>query len=142
MAELENRTQFAELLAPAVKSLKHHPDYKIKRTKNVKAGQSYIDQIALRLGVSSNTIKSWIGQMGANYIPGRIDDGKLFGMIWIIIEKTDMDPEWLTGLLETTTIPVIKPALPVWTASCLKKQKYAGKTDHSERRVMKMLKKQ
>ncbi|KSW01621.1 transcriptional regulator [Bacillus velezensis] len=127
MAELENRTQFAELLAPAVKSLKHHPDYKIKRTKNVKAGQSYIDQIALRLGVSSNTIKSWIGQMGANYIPGRIDDGKLFGMIWIIIEKTDMDPEWLTGLLETTTIPVIKPALPVWTASCLKKAKILRK---------------
>ncbi len=127
MAELENRTQFAELLAPAVKSLKHHPDFKIKRTKNVKSGQSYIDQIALRLGVSSNTIKSWIGQMGANYIPGRIDDGKLFGMIWIIIEKTDMDPEWLTGLLETTTIPVIKPALPVWTASCLKKAKILRK---------------
>lgn len=140
MAELENRTQFAELLAPAVKSLKLHPDYKVRRKNNEKTGQSYIDQIALRLGVSSNTIKSWIGQMGANYIPGRIDDGKLFGMIWIIIEKTDMDPEWLTGLLETTTIPVIKPALPVWTASCLKKQKYAGKTDHSERRLMKMLK--
>lgn len=127
MAELENRTQFAELLAPAVKSLKHHPDFKIKRTKNVKSGQSYIDQITLRIGVSSNTIKSWIGQMGANYIPGRIDDGKLFGMIWIIIEKTDMDPEWLTGLLETTTIPVIKPALPVWTASCLKKAKILRK---------------
>lgn len=61
--------------------------------------------------------------MGANYIPGRMDDGKLFGMIWIIIEKTDMGPEWLTGLLETTTIPVIKPALPAWTASCLKKSK-------------------
>ncbi|WP_435051511.1 hypothetical protein, partial [Bacillus velezensis] len=42
MAELENRTQFAELLAPAVKSLKHHPDFKIKRTKNVKSRQSYI----------------------------------------------------------------------------------------------------
>ncbi|AVM09593.1 NB-ARC domain-containing protein [Bacillus velezensis] len=127
MAELENRAQFAELLAPAVKSLKHHPDYKVRRKKNEKTGQSYIDQIALRLGVSSNTIKSWIGQMGANYIPGRIDDGKLFGMIWIIIEKTDMDPEWLTGLLETTTIPVIKPALPVWTASCLKKAKILRK---------------
>ncbi|MEL4011921.1 NB-ARC domain-containing protein [Bacillus velezensis] len=127
MAELENRAQFAELLAPAVKSLKHHPDYKVRRKKNEKTGQSYIDQIALRLGVSSNTIKSWIGQMGANYIPGRIDDGKLFGMIWIIIEKTDMDPEWLTGLLETTTIPVIKPALPIWTASCLKKAKILRK---------------
>ncbi|WP_249713412.1 hypothetical protein, partial [Bacillus cereus] len=71
---------FAELLASAVKSLNHHPDYKIKRTKTVKSGQSYLDQIALRIGVSSNWINSWIGQMGANYIPGRIDDGKLFGM--------------------------------------------------------------
>lgn len=112
MAELENRTQFAELLAPAVKSLKHHPDFKIKRTKNVKSGQSYIDQITLRIGVSSNTIKSWIGQMGANYIPGRIDDGKLFGMIWIIIEKTDMDPEWLTGLWKPPPFPSSNPHCP------------------------------
>ncbi|MFT4402003.1 NB-ARC domain-containing protein [Bacillus sp. SW14] len=127
MAELENRKQFAELLAPAVKSLKLHPDYKVRRKKNEKTGQSYIDKIALQLGVSSNTIKSWIGQMGANYIPGRIEDGKLFGMIWIILEKTDFDIEWLMNLLGTTTIPVIKPALPVWVASCLKKAKTIGK---------------
>lgn len=36
MAELENRTQFAELLAPAVKSLKHHPDYKVRRKRTKK----------------------------------------------------------------------------------------------------------
>lgn len=90
MAELENRKQFAQLLAPGVKSLKLHPDYKVRRKKNEKTGQSYIDKIALQLGVSSNTIKSWIGQMGINYIPGRIDDGKLFGIIWIILEKTDL----------------------------------------------------
>lgn len=36
MAELENRTHFAELLAPAVKSLKHHPDFKIKKDKERK----------------------------------------------------------------------------------------------------------
>lgn len=61
--------------------------------------------------------------MGVNYVPGRIEDGKLFGMIWIILEKTDMNIQWFTDLLETTTIPVIKPALPVWAASCLKKAK-------------------
>ncbi len=53
-------------------------------------------------------------------------------MIWIILEKTDFDIEWLTDLLETTTIPVIKPALPVWAASCVKKQKRCEKTGHSE----------
>lgn len=61
--------------------------------------------------------------MGENYIPGRIDDGKLFGVLWIILDKTDFAIEWLTDLLETTTIPVIKPALPVWVTSCLKKAK-------------------
>lgn len=44
--------------------------------------------------------------MGINYIPRRIDAGKMFGMIWIILEKSDLDIEWLTCLLETTTIPV------------------------------------
>ncbi|MCY9092633.1 NB-ARC domain-containing protein [Bacillus mojavensis] len=123
MAELEDRKQFAELLAPGVKSLKLHPDYKVKRNKNEKTGQSYLDNISHQLGVSPNTIKSWIGQMGVNYVPGRIEDGKLFGMIWIILERTDMNIQWFSDLLETTTIPVIKPALPVWAASCLKKAK-------------------
>ncbi|MEG7283702.1 NB-ARC domain-containing protein [Bacillus sp. 0909A] len=123
MAELEDRKQFAELLAPGVKSLKLHPDYKVRRNKNEKTGQSYLDNISHQLGVSPNTIKSWIGQMGVNYVPGRIEDGKLFGMIWIILEKTDMNIQWFSDLLETTTIPVIKPALPVWAASCLKKAK-------------------
>lgn len=50
MAELENRKQFAQLLAPGVKSLKLHPDYKVRRKKNEKTGQSYIDKIALQLG--------------------------------------------------------------------------------------------
>ncbi|PAY11985.1 NB-ARC domain-containing protein [Bacillus sp. 7705b] len=123
MAELEDRKQFAELLASGVKSLKLHPDYKVRRNKNEKTRQSYLDNISHQLGVSPNTIKSWIGQMGVNYVPGRIEDGKLFGMIWIILEKTDMNIQWFTDLLETTTIPVIKPALPVWAASCLKKAK-------------------
>ncbi|MEC1732689.1 NB-ARC domain-containing protein [Bacillus mojavensis] len=123
MAELEDRKQFAELLAPGVKSLKLHPEYKVRRNKNEKTGQSYLDNISHQLGVSPNTIKSWIGQMGVNYVPGRIEDGKLFGMIYIILEKTDMNIQWFTDLLETTTIPVIKPALPVWAASCLKKAK-------------------
>ncbi|MCP9300806.1 NB-ARC domain-containing protein [Bacillus halotolerans] len=123
MAELEDRKQFAELLASGVKSLKLHPDYKVRRNKNEKTRQSYLDNISHQLGVSPNTIKSWIGQMGANYVPGRIEDGKLFGIIWIILEKTDMNIQWFTDLLETTTIPVIKPALPVWAASCLKKAK-------------------
>lgn len=36
MAELENRKQFAQLLAPGVKTLKLHPDYKVRRKKNEK----------------------------------------------------------------------------------------------------------
>jgi LuxR family transcriptional regulator, glucitol operon activator len=125
MAELEDQKNFAELLSYGVKSLKLHPDYKIQRRKNETnpSGQSYLDKLAYRLGVSSNTIKSWIGQMGTKYIPGRIDDGKLFGILWIILEKTNMNIQWFTKLLETTTIPVIKPALPVWVTSCLKKAK-------------------
>ncbi|WP_338787784.1 NB-ARC domain-containing protein [Metabacillus sp. FJAT-53654] len=125
MAELEDQKKFAELLSSGVKSLKLHPEYKISRIKNEKisALQSYLDKIAAYLGVSSNTIKSWLGQMGQKYIPGRIDDGKLFGIIWIILEKSDMNIQWFTKILETTTIPVIKPALPVWVASCLKKAK-------------------
>ncbi|MEK0397525.1 hypothetical protein WNX13_11190, partial [Lactobacillus delbrueckii] len=57
------------------------------------------------------------------YIPGRIEDAKLFGIIWLILEKGCMNVTWFMELLETTSIPVIEPALPAWVASCLKKAK-------------------
>src|SRR5689334_2692485 len=128
MAEIEDRKKFAELLSLGVKELKLHPDYKIKRKKgeNSSLGQSYIANIANELGVSPNTIKSWIGQMGLKYIPGRIDDGKLFGIIWIILKKTDLDTSWFSELMETTSIPILKPALPAWVSSCLEKAKILG----------------
>lgn len=129
MAELEDKKRFAELLALGITALKQHPDYKTirKKRETLPSGQfsseSYIDKIANQLGISSNTIKSWIGQMGVKYVPSRIEDGKLFGIIWLIVEKSGMDTGWFTGLLRTTSIPVIDPPLPVWVASCLSKAK-------------------
>ncbi|QSX23340.1 NB-ARC domain-containing protein [Priestia megaterium] len=128
MAEIEDRKKFAELLSLGVTELKLHPNYKIKRKKREDGsiGQSYIANIANELGVSSNTIKSWIGQMGLKYIPGRIDEGKLFGVIWIILKKTDLDIDWFSRLMETTSIPILKPALPAWVSLCLEKAKILG----------------
>lgn len=129
VAELEDKERFAELLALGITALKQHPDYKTIRKKRETlpsgqfASESYIDKIAYQLGISSNTIKSWMGQMGVKYIPSRIEDGKLFGIIWLIIEKSGMDAGWFTELLGTTSIPVINPPLPVWVASCLSKAK-------------------
>jgi len=129
VAELEDKERFAERLALGITALKQHPDYKTKRKKRetLPSGQfsseSYIDKIANQLGISSNTVKSWMGQMGVKYIPSRIEDGKLFGIVWIIVEKSGMDNGWFTGLLRTTSIPVIDPPLPIWVASCLSKAK-------------------
>ncbi|MED4073303.1 NACHT domain-containing protein [Priestia endophytica] len=125
MAELERHEEFAALLSKGVKSLKHHPNYKIKRNRSESAslGQSYLDKIAYQIGVSSNTIKSWMGQMGLKYIPGRIDDGKLFGILWTIIKEEYMNKEWFTNVLATTSIPTITPPIPVWVASCFRKAK-------------------
>ncbi len=123
LAELENQKKFSSLLSSGVKALKQHPDYKTNREAGNKTGQSYMEKIAYKLGVSPNTVKSWIGQMGSKYIPGRIEDAKLFGIIWLILEKGCMNVTWFMELLETTSIPVIEPALPAWVASCLKKAK-------------------
>lgn len=65
--------------------------------------------------------------MGINYISGWIDDGKLFGIIWIIFEKIDLDIEWLIGLLEIIIIFVIKFVLFVWVVFCFKKVKMLWK---------------
>jgi LuxR family glucitol operon transcriptional activator len=129
LAELEDRNRFAELLFFGVTALRRHSDYKVKRKRreSLPSGQfvseSYLDKLGVQLGISSNTIKSWMGQMGQKYVPSRIEDGKLFGIIWLILEKSDMDVQWLTEFLQTTSIPIIKPALPVWVASCLKNGK-------------------
>jgi LuxR family glucitol operon transcriptional activator len=135
MAELEDRSGFAEWLSLGVTALRRHPDYKTRRKKRealpsgLYFSESYLDKMAHRLGISSNTIKSWIGQMGVKYIPSRIEDGKLFGIIWLVLEKSDKDIHWLTELVQTTSIPIISPALPTWVASCLKKAKQLRSDD-------------
>ncbi|MGF7030977.1 LuxR family glucitol operon transcriptional activator [Paenibacillus mucilaginosus] len=129
MAELEDKERFANLLTLGIQELKENPDYKTQRKKReaLPSGQftseSYIDKIANQLGVSPNTVKSWMGQMGSKYIPSRIEDGKLFGILWVILENTEMDADWFVSLLRTTSIPVIDPPIPAWVSSCLSKAK-------------------
>ena len=129
MAELEHKEKFAELLLIGISALKQHPDYKTVRKKRetLPSGQfsseSYVDKIAVQLGVSSNTVKSWMGQMGTKYIPSRIEDGKLFGIAWLILEKSELKADWLNDLLRTTSIPVLDPPVPNWISSCFRKAK-------------------
>ncbi len=129
MAELENQGLFAELLYSGVASLKSHPDYKTKRKKRElqSSGQhfseSYLDKIANQLGISPNTLKSWIGQMGQKYVPSRIEDGKLFAILWIILKHSDMQVSWFLDILKSTSIPVLDPPSPLWIKACLSKAK-------------------
>ncbi|WP_276353857.1 NB-ARC domain-containing protein [Cohnella caldifontis] len=129
MAEIEDREQFALLLSQGISALREHPEFKTRRKKReaLPSGrtfsESYIDRISVPLGISPNTIKSWMGQMGNRYIPSRIEDGKLFGLLWMIMEKGVMDARWFNDLLHATSIPVIEPPVPAWFASCFKKAK-------------------
>ncbi|QNR68135.1 tetratricopeptide repeat protein [Paenibacillus peoriae] len=129
MAELDKRVEFAELLADGISTLREHPEYRTRRKKreSVPSGrsfsESYMDRIAARIGVSSNTIKSWMGQMGPKYIPSRVEDGKLLGLLWIIMEKEVMNTRWFNDLLLTTSIPVIDPPTADWLISCFRKAK-------------------
>ncbi|MTT31115.1 transcriptional regulator [Terrilactibacillus sp. BCM23-1] len=148
MAELEDRNCFSELLSLGIKTLKKHLKFKTKKENNnhKPSKQSYLDYLAYHLGISSNTVKSWMGQMGSKYIPGRIEDGKLFGAIWIILNNSDMDIQWFTRLLQSTSIPVINPAIPEWVVSCFKKSKtlrsdgtFGAPLDHDIEEVVKRL---
>lgn len=129
MAEIEDRTTFAELLYEGVMSLKLHPEFKTKRRKRSDplpanhTSESYIDKISNVIGISSNTLKSWIGQMGKKYIPSRIDDNKLFSIFWVVIKYTDKDIHWFQNIMKTTSIPVIDPPTPSWFRACIAKSK-------------------
>ncbi|WP_027086276.1 tetratricopeptide repeat protein [Cohnella panacarvi] len=129
MAELENPSLFAELLYSGVASLKSHPEYKTKRKKRElqPSGQhfseSYLDKIANQLGISPNTLKSWIGQMGNKYVPSRIEDGKLFAILWIILKHSDMRISWFVDILKATSIPVLDPPSLPWIKACMTKAK-------------------
>jgi LuxR family glucitol operon transcriptional activator len=129
MAEIENHALFAEYLYSGVASLKSHPSYKTRRRRRemspsgVSFSESYLDKIAAQLGISPNTLKSWIGLMGLKYVPGRVEDSKLFGLLWIILKHSDMQSDWFSTLLKTTSIPVLEPPTPDWIKACLKKAK-------------------
>ncbi|WP_046214026.1 tetratricopeptide repeat protein [Paenibacillus wulumuqiensis] len=129
MAELEDQEGFAALLSDGITALREHPDYRTRRKKReaVPSGrsfsESYMDRISSRIGVSANTVKSWTGQMGAKYIPSRIEDSKLFTLLWMIMEQEVMTPRWFNDLLLCTSIPVIDPPTPEWLMSCFRKAK-------------------
>ncbi|MBO9599990.1 MAG: transcriptional regulator, partial [Cohnella sp.] len=129
MAEIENHASFAENLYSGVASLKSHPNYSAKRKKRgmqpsgVYFSESYLDKISTQLGISPNTLKSWIGQMGLKYVPGRVEDGKLFGILWIVLKHSDMQSDWFNNILGTTSIPILEPPTAEWIKACLKKAK-------------------
>ena len=129
MAEIEKQTLFAEYLYQGVASLKSHPNYKKNRRRRemqpsgLQFSESYLDKIAAELGISPNTLKSWIGQMGLKYVPGRIEDAKLFGLLWIIMKNSDMQAEWFNQVLGATSIPFMEPPTADWIKACLNKAK-------------------
>ncbi|REJ14421.1 MAG: transcriptional regulator [Paenibacillaceae bacterium] len=126
MAEIENQARFAEALRAGVASLKSRPGYKtVRRNRKSPAAQpeSYLDKIAVQIGVSTSTLKSWIGQMGRKYVPGRVEDGKLFGLLWIVLRDGDRQTDWLVQVLGTTSIPVFTPPAEGWVKACLRKAK-------------------
>lgn len=129
MAEIENRARFAEVLHAGVTSLKTHPEFKTRRKKRnaphagARDAESYVDKIAARVGVAPNTLKSWIGQMGPDYVPGRVEDGKLFGLLWIVLKHGEPDAGWMVRVLEATSMPVLEPPTPDWVKACLRKAK-------------------
>jgi LuxR family transcriptional regulator, glucitol operon activator len=128
MAELDNRTGFAELLSTGIMEAKRRQAGKTERNHKARRPEPsgrkpYMEELAIKVGVSPNTIKSWMGQMGDKYIPSRIEDGKLFGIIWLLLLHGEMNIHWFTDLLKTTSMPVIEPALPIWVTSCLRKAK-------------------
>jgi Predicted N-acetylglucosaminyl transferase len=129
MAEIENQALFAEFLYSGVASLKSHPDYKRRRKRNemqppsLQFSESYLDKIAAQVGISSSTLKSWIGQTGLKYVPGRVEDGKLFGVLWVVLKHSDMPIDWLVNVLGATSIPVFDNPTPDWVKACLRKAK-------------------
>lgn len=64
--------------------------------------------------------------MGLKYIFGCIDDGKFFGIIWIIFKKMDIDISWFLKLMEIIFIFIFKFVLLVWVFLCLEKVKILG----------------
>ena len=126
MAEIENQARFAEALRAGVVSLKSRPGYKtVRRNRKSPAvhPESYLDKIAAQIGVSSSTLKSWIGRMGRRYVPGRVEDGKLFGLLWIVLRDGDRPTGWLVDVLGATSIPVVTPPAAAWVRACLRKAK-------------------
>jgi hypothetical protein len=126
MAEIENQARFAEQLHEGIASLKSRPGYKtVRRNRKSPAvhPESWLDKIAAQIGVSSSTLKSWIGRMGRRYVPGRVEDGKLFGLLWIVLRDGDRTTDWLVNVLGATSIPVFAPPAEGWVRACLRKAK-------------------
>src|ERR687883_280936 len=106
MAQIKDRTLVANLLTEGIKAVAEQTGTIIELVDA---------QFAGRLLVEPRTLKGWKAPSG---IPGNIDDDKLIGLVWLILENSNKDLTWLVKLLKATSILVIEPPTPDWVRSC------------------------
>jgi len=73
-----------------------------------------LNELADRIGVADGTLKTW---MYSSSIPRTLDDGKFFGLIWLVMRHTALKRTWVENLLQATSIPIFIPiSLPLMRA--------------------------
>ncbi|NWJ46954.1 MAG: AAA-like domain-containing protein [Chloroflexi bacterium] len=123
MAQIKNKELVARQIKDGLRAIASHTTKTVER----------VDQdIAPQLAIEARTLKSW---KTPSAIPDNIDEDKLLGLIWLILEHGGLSLAWLTTLLSATSLPVVDPPTPSWVRSYLKIARVAsgaGSTPLSE----------
>lgn len=82
------------------------------------------------LAIAARTLQSW---KSPSSVPGTIDDDKLWGLAWMVLEEGNEGLDWLTGLLRATSIAVPDPPTSAWLRACLAQVLVYNKPPPAER---------
>src|SRR5690349_10382315 len=108
MAQIKDKLKLAGQLKEGLRAVAEQSKTTVER----------VDQdLASRLMVEPRTLKSW---KNPSSVPDNLEDEKLFGLAFLILQHSKLDIVWLLQLLSATSLPVVEPPTREWVRSCLK----------------------
>src|SRR5215212_8336476 len=102
MAQIRNKEIVAQQLKEGLRAIAQMAKITVERVDR---------DIAPLLFIEARTLKAW---KNPSSVPDSIDDDKLLGLIWLILHQGNLDLDWLTRLLQATSMPIVVPPGADW----------------------------
>ncbi|MCB9437273.1 MAG: hypothetical protein H6673_09835 [Anaerolineales bacterium] len=116
MPKINNRSRVASQLQLGIQAIAAH---------NQTSQNATLEKLSVAVSREPSTLGSW---MYATKIPGNIDDGAFFAVVWFVLATHNISFKWFEELLSGTNVLNTRPVTPDVLLACLQKARVNEKS--------------